>query len=116
MAIYFSGRFPSIYVYVMSVYPNILELKPNQLCTYYLTSSYLYYKEDLNVLTDTDYDLLCNRLYQMYDEVTHPHKKLIDKESLGAGTGYGLEEYPTRIKMAAIFWYNEWKEQVDATS
>jgi NAD-dependent DNA ligase len=81
-----------------------------------LTSSYLYYKEDLNVLTDTDYDLLCHRLYQKFDEVTHPHKNLIDKESLGAGTGYGLEQYPTRVKMAALCWYNEWKEEDDATS
>lgn len=95
----------------MSAYPNINELKPNQLLTYYLTSSYLYYKQDINVLTDMDYDLLCNKLYEKFDDVTHYHKELVDKESLKAGTGYGLQSYPTRIASAAIFWYDQWKEE-----
>ena len=92
----------------MTAYPNINELKPNQLLTYYLTSSYLYYKEDTTVLTDTDYDLLCKRLLNEFDNVTHHHKSLVEKESLGAGTGYGLQEYPMRVVYAAIHWHKEW--------
>ena len=97
---------------MQTLYPNIFELKPNQLLTFYLTSSYLYYKEDKSVLTDGDYDLLCNRLYNKFEEVTHPHKVLVDKESLVAGTGYGLKEYPNRVKSAALAWFEEWEKSI----
>ena len=46
----------------MSVYPDIDTIHPNRLISYYMMSSYLYYKKDKNVLSDGDYDKMCTRI------------------------------------------------------
>ncbi len=73
----------------------------NMLVPWYLMTSYLYYKEDQSIITDSDYDWLCLKLSEEWDNITHVHKKYIDKDSLSAGTGYALNEYPERVKGAA---------------
>lgn len=61
--------------------------RPNLCLVYYLMSSFLYYKLDLSVLTDYEYDTLAMKLIEKWDEVDHPHKGLVNIEDLKAGTG-----------------------------
>tara|TARA_R100001086_G_C11644206_1_gene205396 strand:- start:243 stop:461 length:219 start_codon:yes stop_codon:yes gene_type:complete len=67
-------------------------------------SSYLYYERDTNVLSDGEYDTLCQRLLAEWKDITHPHKKFLKKGSLKAGTGYNIKKYPTMVKSAAMLW------------
>ena len=62
--------------------------------------SYLYYEEDSPIISDGEYDSICKRLHNEWDNVEHFHKHLIDKETLLAGTGYTLK-YPNRVIDAA---------------
>jgi len=82
---------------------NIETLHINRLVPFYLMSSYLYYKEDRQVLTDEDFDRLAKRLLDNWDSVEHMHKHLISKEDLQAGTGYAIQ-YTQRIINAAKSW------------
>ncbi len=82
---------------------NIETLNINRLVPFYLMSSYLYYKEDRQVLTDEDFDRLAKRLLDNWDSVDHMHKHLISKEDLQAGTGYAIQ-YTQRIINAAKSW------------
>jgi len=84
---------------------NIETLHINRLVPFYLMSSYLYYKEDRQVLTDEDFDRLAKRLLDNWDSVEHMHKHLISKEDLQAGTGYAIQ-YSQRIINAAKNWIN----------
>jgi len=70
----------------------IENLSINRLVPYYLMSSYLYYKEDKQVLTDN------------WDSIEHMHKHLITKGDLTAGTGYAIK-YTNMIIGAANRWY-----------
>ena len=86
---------------------NINQLSTNQLVSYYMMSSYIYYAASSfleSPLDDTEYDALCKRLLDEWDDVDHPHKKLIDFNSLTAGTGFYLKDYPTIVKNAAADW------------
>jgi len=88
--------------------PDMPELKevmtrPNLALAWYLMSCYLYYKRNLNVLSDEQFDMLCLYLLETWDEITHPHKTLITKEDLEAGTGYSIR-YPYIIEHAANDW------------
>tara|TARA_R100001460_G_scaffold25725_5_gene51838 strand:+ start:2083 stop:2343 length:261 start_codon:yes stop_codon:yes gene_type:complete len=85
---------------------NIETLHINRLVPFYLMSSYLYYKEDRQVLTDGDFDRLAKRLLDNWDSVEHMHKHLISKEDLQAGTGYAIK-YTQRIINAAKNWIGE---------
>jgi len=85
---------------------NIETLHINRLVPFYLMSSYLYYKEDRQVLTDGDFDRLAKRLLDNWDSVDHMHKHLISKEDLQAGTGYAIK-YTQRIINAAKNWIGE---------
>ena len=69
-------------------------------------SSYLYYEQDKNVLDDTQFDYLCKKLYDNWDNVEHMHKHLIDKDNLKAGSGYGIE-YTNLIVSSANSWYEQ---------
>ena len=68
----------------------------NLLVPSYLIHSYLYYVQHTSIIEDEDFDRLCKTLHDEYDNITHHHKHLIDKESLLAGTGYAVE-YNQRI-------------------
>ena len=88
--------------------PLIKNLNKNLLVPYYLMSSYLYYKEDKAVLLDSEFDLVCQRLLDEWDNIVHWHKELINKDDLSAGTGYAISEYPNRVKYAALSFYNKY--------
>ena len=82
------------------------DLSPNRCVAFYMMSSYLYYEKDKNVITDSLFDQICKKILKNWDKIDHPHKKLIDKKSLEAGTGYYIK-YTNMIKGAAESWYNE---------
>ena len=93
------------------VYPEVTTVEANRLVPIYLMSSYLYYEQDKSVLSDTDYDTLCLRLTQEWDDIEHVHKNLLDLDSLQAGTGYDVK-YTQMIEMAALQWYDLWLEKI----
>ena len=75
---------------------------PNMLVPYYLMYSYAYYKENESLITDSEYDQICQDLITNWDNITHWHKPLLSLESLKAGTGYDIAKYPNRVVSAAI--------------
>ncbi len=79
------------------------------LVPYYLMHSYLYYVMNEPSISDIEYDELCKELKDKWDSIEHYHKHLIDKQSLGAGTGYQLE-YNKRIEHGALALLNKSKE------
>ena len=74
---------------------------PNMLVPYYLMYSYAYYQENESLITDTEYDDICNQLIEKWDTITHWHKSLLNLDSLKAGTGYDIK-YPDRVIYATL--------------
>ena len=74
------------------------------LIPWYLMSSYLYYIQDISLLQDYEYDLLCKEIFERWDSLDHQHKGLLSKGNLQAGTGFTLrdEDYPNIAKNAAM--------------
>jgi|TARA_B110000908_G_scaffold172593_1_gene241095 NAD-dependent DNA ligase len=68
-----------------------------------LILSYAYYIEDESLVSDSEYDALCIRLLDKFDEIEHHHKHLISKDDLEAGTGFALarRDYPSIVIGAA---------------
>lgn len=79
-----------------------------RLIPYFLMSSYLYYECNKSVFSDEDFDLLCERLLENFDNVKHMHKHLINKEDLKSGSGYAIK-YTNMIKGASLSWYEQEK-------
>ena len=52
----------------------------------YLVHSYIYYHLDNSVIADSEYDQMAKYILEHYDELDHPHKHLISKDALEAGT------------------------------
>ena len=84
---------------------NVWRTNPNMLVPYYLMHSYIYYEMNDPIISDYEYDEICNQLKDKWDSITHYHKKLIDVESLNSGTGYQLN-YNKRIENASVLFYN----------
>ena len=94
----------------MSVYPDIAHISIHRLVPFFCMSSYLYYKQNKCVLTDGDFDLLCKRMLENWDDIKHPHKYKIRKKDLEAGTGYAMV-YTNMIVGSAESWYNAWERE-----
>ena len=86
---------------------KIKDIEVSKLVKYYLCSCYLYYEKDLNIFTDSEFDYICKRLYKDFSKINHMHKKLIDKDSLKASTGYQIK-YPLIIETVANRWYEKY--------
>ena len=71
------------------------------LVPYYLMFSYAYYKENESLITDSEYDQICQDLITNWNDIKHWHKPLLNLESLKAGTGYDIK-YPNRVVSAAL--------------
>lgn len=81
--------------------------KPNLCVPFILMASYLYYIKEIDPPTsDTEFDALCKLMLVEWANITHPHKKLIKKADLKAGTLYALREdhYPLMTRGAAFSW------------
>lgn len=64
----------------------------------YLMCAYAYYKEDSPLISDAEFDELAKFILANYDAIDHPHKHLVTKSDLEAGTYLG--EYPNMVKGA----------------
>lgn len=55
----------------------------------YLMSAYAYYVEDDPLISDAEFDELSKFILDNYDDMKHPHKHLVTKHDLKAGTFLG---------------------------
>ena len=63
----------------------------------FLVASYAYYKRYASILPDEQYDKIAKILLTHWDDFEHPHKYLVTKEDLEAGTLYATKNYPKII-------------------
>ena len=71
----------------------------------YLMASYAYYYVFDPIMTDSEFDMLGRYLLESIDDLPdHPHKHLITKDDLRAGTYLG--DYPN-IVMQAVQTYRD---------
>ena len=91
---------------VIDWFPHVYSASPNRMVGIYLMACYLYYYEDYSPITDIEFDYVCRRLKEEFNNLTHPHAKLLDWGALDAGTGYHfkLDDYPKLIVQAALHW------------
>ena len=81
-------------------------LSNSDLCvSWYLMASYLYYKTNFQIMTDSEYDLIGLVIYKNWDKITHPHKKFItiEKDNI---SGFNIVDYPKIVEGAALQAYN----------
>lgn len=79
------------------------KINPASAISFYLAASYLYYRKDISILSDSCYDGICKWLLKNIDNLEHTNHNLVDKEALKAGTAYHIreEDYPLRVKVSA---------------
>jgi hypothetical protein len=94
-----------------SNYPDVSTISGYRLISYYLMSSFLYYKKDTAVLTDPDYDTMCKRILAEWKDIKHQHKRKVNRKALEAGTGYQIKSYPLITQSAAIGWLSDWEKE-----
>jgi NAD-dependent DNA ligase len=63
-------------------------------------ASYAYYILDKSIMPDSEYDSIAKTLLEHWDSFEHPHKYLLTKDDLRAGTAFAIKEYPNRVKYA----------------
>ena len=65
-------------------------------------ASYAYYHRDETLLRDETFDQLCKRLGDEWDNITHPHRDVVRREELSAGTCFlSADEVPWVARSAA---------------
>lgn len=76
---------------------------PNSCISWALSASYAYYCRYESLLSDTTYDKMMKYILDNYEKLEHPHKHLLKKESLTAGTAFHLkaEDYPAIVVNSA---------------
>lgn len=70
----------------------------------YLMCAYAYYVENDPLITDAEFDQLAKDILTQYDALEHPHKTLITRSDLEAGTYLG--KYPTIVRAAVKDYRN----------
>ncbi len=80
-----------------------IEANVNLAAHYYLALSYLYYIKDISVVSDAEYDAICEILKTNFEAIEYQHKDLIDLTALEAGTGFYITAYPPKIISAATY-------------
>lgn len=84
----------------------------------YYVHSYLYYIEDTCIVSDHEYDEICQLLFDNYETALfHDEEGLLDLEALQAGSGYHIseEDYPQHIIAEAherLVEYEDLKEMI----
>jgi hypothetical protein len=74
------------------------EMSINLTVPWYLLASYAYYKDDDPIISDSAYDGLSTYMLNNWKRIKHPHKTLIKKGDLDAGTFLG--DYPSIVQSA----------------
>ncbi len=75
--------------------------------------AYAYYELDEPLISDTEFDMLGKEILENWDAIDHPHKKLLTKEMLEAGTYLG--EYPNIVKGAVGNYKKELNNGINRT-
>ena len=74
---------------------DLLKGSVDRCVSWYLMASYLYYREDLSLISDGLFDSICDKILGEWKTIKHPHKKYITREGLKAGSGFYIKKYPT---------------------
>lgn len=74
---------------------------PDENLNDYFVHCYLYYKLNCPIIYDHDFDVLCKKILARWDTISHPHKDIVSKKDLKAGTGYSIESYPKEVIVEA---------------
>jgi hypothetical protein len=77
---------------------QLIEDNINMAVPYYLMASYAYYVQDDPIFTDGFYDSLAKQILDNWDNITHRHRDVLNKDNLEAGSFLG--EYPGIIEGA----------------
>ncbi len=82
---------------------HVLRQNPNCAIPWWLIASYTYYHHDMPLLSDGLYDEMAKAMLKAWDELKHPHKHLISRSHLEAGSLFDLpaSAYPNIVKYAA---------------
>jgi hypothetical protein len=84
---------------VLDTYADeIIKNNINMSVPYYLMASYAYYVEDDPIFSDAFYDELAKTILAEWNNITHWHRDVINKDALGAGSFLG--EYPSIVEGA----------------
>ena len=71
----------------------------------FLVHSYLYYKLDESIISDTEYDRICMELRELlkkYPEEDLPFRKIAEKALGDEASGYSIRQYPPSIISVSI--------------
>ena len=85
---------------------DINNMRPNQLVSWFLISSYAYYEISEPIMSDSTFDLLVERMKTHWEEIDHYHKYLITQSHLDAGTGYDIK-FPEIVKYSTMAYLRE---------
>lgn len=82
---------------------RVVAENPNMAVPWWLMAAFMYEIENDPFLTDGCFDWLSAELLAKWDDISHRHKALIDRDALRAGTGLAadLANLPTIVKDAA---------------
>ena len=75
---------------------EIIKNNINMSVPYYLMASYAYYVEDDPIFSDAFYDELAKTILAEWNNITHRHRDVINKDALEAGSFLG--EYPSIVE------------------
>lgn len=79
---------------------RLVDKNPSASISWYLMTSWLHYVHDISVIPDDDFNELCLRLIEVWPSIDHRHKHLVDLDSLRAGTGFAIRDYPSIVQSA----------------
>ena len=92
----------------MKITSDIEKMHPNQLISWFMIASYAYYRLDLNVMSDYDFDFLVERIKSNWENIDHPHKNLIEKTNLDVSSGYDIK-FPKMVVGATMDYLKKTK-------
>lgn len=77
----------------------------------FLVASYAYYQRYTSLLKDETYDKIAKLLHDNWERFEHPHKHLVSKADLAAGTLYALRNYPRIVVHCAEYKIREHEQK-----
>lgn len=79
---------------------SITKKNRNMIVPWWLMASYAYYVEDKSILSDATFDAIAATLGDEWDQVSHRHKHLIDRDMTKSGFYIPKEAYPSIVEGA----------------
>ncbi len=86
----------------------------------FLVHSYLYYKLDESIISDTEYDRICMELRELlkrHPEADLPFRKIAEKALGDEASGYSIRQYPPSIISVSmhLLYQNNYRQQMSFT-